>query len=138
MNSSARIKIALLSAALIVAAAVLWTVAGSRPGPTNITYTQFLQRVQAGQVAEVKIVAGDSGSSPATARLKDGRTVRTVLPSHYSPALAILEERLVDVEIQSASSQPLGILANATPFLLLLGLWVFLMTKRDWMLRWPR
>jgi hypothetical protein len=37
--------------------------------------------------------------------------------------LAILEDKLVDVEIQNASSELLRILANATPFLPLLGVW---------------
>lgn len=94
--------------------------------------------MQAGQVAQVIIAAGDSGSIPAIIHLKDGNTVQAILPAHYSPALAILEDKLVDVEIQNASSVPLRMLANATPFLLLLAVWVFLMTKRHWMLRWPR
>jgi ATP-dependent Zn protease len=136
MNSNARIKIALLSAALVLAAVVIWIVAGSRGGQATISYTQFLQGVQAGQIAQVIIAAGDSGSIPATIHLKDGKTVQTILPAHYSPALAILEDKLVDVEIQNASSVPLRILANATPFLLLLAVWVFLMFNRQRFLRW--
>jgi ATP-dependent Zn protease len=129
-------KTAFLIAALIFAAAVVWIFAGSHGGQTTINYTQFIQQVRAGQVTAVEIAAGNPGASPATIRLKDGRTSRTILPLDYSAALALLEDHVVNVEIQDASSSPMRLLVNATPFLLLAAVWVFLMFNRSRFLRW--
>jgi ATP-dependent Zn protease len=136
MNSSTKIKIALLCAVLVFAGVVVWIMASSHAGPATISYTQFVQRVRAGQVAGVEIAAGNLGASPATIHLKNGGTSRTVLPLDYSAALALLEEQLVNVEIQDASTSPMHLLVNATPFLVLLAVWVLLMFNRQWFLRW--
>jgi len=135
MNSIAKMKIAVVCAALVIAAAAAWMIAGSHRTQSTITYTQFIERVRAGQVAGVEI-AGNPGASPATIRLKDGSTTQTVLPLDYSAALALLEEQLVNVEIQDASTSPGRLLMNATPFFVLLAVWVFFMFNRPRFLRW--
>jgi ATP-dependent Zn protease len=61
--------------------------------------------------------------------LKDGKTVRTVLPSDYRDAVAAMQDNMVNVEIRDSSSGPLRLFINATPFLLLFGVWIFLMRK---------
>ncbi len=136
MNSIVKVRTAAVLAALLIAAAAVWMILGSHRTQPTITYTQFIERVRAGQVAGVEIAAGDRGASQATIRFKNGSTGRTVLPFDYSAALALLEEQLVIVEIQDASTSPGRLLLNATPFFLLLAVWVVLMFNRQWFLRW--
>lgn len=136
MNSIVRFRIAAVFAALLIAVATLWMIFGSHRTQPTITYTQFIERVRAGQVAGVEIAAGNPGASPATIRFKDGSTTQTVLPLDYSAALAVLEEQRANVEIQDASTSPGRLLMNATPFLVLLAVWVVLMFNRQWFLRW--
>jgi ATP-dependent Zn protease len=119
-------RIAILCAVVLCLAGLLWMAAGTGGGQSNLTYSQFLEQVRAGQVASVTIIASNSGVTPATCRLKDGNTVRTVLPSDYRDALAAMQDKLVNIEIQDSSSGRLRLLTNATPFFLLLALWVVL------------
>ena len=136
MNSKTKITIALLTAALLCAVILIWTVAGQRGGQSTISYSQFLQQVEAGRVAEVKISAGNSGADAAKVRLKDGSTTQTVLPLDYSAALGAMQRQTVNVEIQDASASPMRLVINAGPFLILLGVWIFLMTNRQLLGRW--
>jgi ATP-dependent Zn protease len=136
MNSVAKMRIAVVFVALLIAAAVVWMIVPSQRTQSTITYTQFIERVRAGQVAGVEIAAGSPGASQATIRFKDGTTTRTVLPFDYSAALARLEEHGVTVEIEDASRSTGRLLMNATPFFVLLGIWVVLMFTRPRFLRW--
>jgi cell division protease FtsH len=130
MNSKTKISIALLTAALLCAVILIWTVAGQR-GQSTISYSQFLQQVEAGRVAEVKISAGNSGADAAKVRLKDGSTTQTVLPLDYSAALRAMQRQTVNVEIQDASTSPMRLAISAGPFLILLALWIFFMRNRQ-------
>jgi ATP-dependent Zn protease len=111
-------------------AALAWIAFVARPrgGESTISYSQFLQQVQAGRVAEVKILAGNSGADDAQVRLKNGTTTNTVLPAHYSTALEAMQQAMVNVEIQDASNSPTRLALNAAPFLILLAVWVYFMT----------
>jgi ATP-dependent Zn protease len=131
-----KFRIVVAFVALVIASAAVWMYAHGHRVQSTITYTQFIERVRAGQVAGVEIAAGNLGASPATIHLKDGSTTQTVLPMDYSGALALLENQLVNVEIRDASSSPTQLLVNATPFLVLLAVWVFLMINRRRFLRW--
>jgi cell division protease FtsH len=86
---------------------------------TTVTYSEFLQKVDAGEVASV--------ASQTDGLLKNGATVRTVLPADYRDALAAMLQKLVNIEIQESS--PRRTLVNAAPFFLVLGVWVFLMFR---------
>ncbi len=104
--------------------------AGREGGQAKLTYSQFLEQVQAGQVAGVVVMTGNSGPIHAVCRLKDGNTVRTILPYDYRDALLTMQDHRVDVEIEDASSAPRQPLRNATPFLLLLAVWILLIMLR--------
>ena len=56
--------------------------------------------------------------------------MRTVLPSDYRDALVAMQDKLVNIEIQDSSSGPLRPILNAAPFLLLLGVWSFLVIRK--------
>ena len=128
MTSKARTMI--ICAAAVCLAGLLWMAAESRRGQTKLTYSQFLEQVRAGQVAGVIVIGSNSGATQATCRLKDGNTVRTVLPADYRDAMVAMQEKLVNVEIQDSSSGPLRFFTNATPFFLLLGVWIFFMLRK--------
>jgi ATP-dependent Zn protease len=123
-------KIAVFCAVVICLAGVLWMATGSSRGLTNLTYSQFLDQVRAGHVDSVTIVGSNSGASPATCRLKDGATVGTVLPSDYRDAIRTMQDKLVNIEIRDSASDPRRLLMNASPFLLLLAVWIFLMIRK--------
>jgi len=122
-------RIAIICSVMICLAGVLWMTAGSRRGPNKLTYSQFLEQVRTGQVISVMVIGSNSGVTQATYRLKDGKTVRTVLPSDSRPPMAATQSKLDDVEIQDASSGPLRLFINTTPFFLLVGVWVFFMMR---------
>ncbi|MBI3683888.1 MAG: hypothetical protein HY235_26230 [Acidobacteria bacterium] len=76
------------------------------------------------------VIGGNSGAIPAICRLKGGNTVRTVLPSDYRDAMVEMQDKAVNVEIRESSSGPLRLFINATPFFLLLGVWIFLLIRK--------
>ena len=127
MNS--KTKIAIACAVVICLAGLLWTT-GSRSGLTKLTYSEFLEQVRAGHVARVTIIGSNSGSTEATCHLKDSSTVGTVLPSDYRDAMVAMQDKLVNIEIKDSSSGPLRPIVNAVPFLLLLGVWIFLVVRK--------
>jgi cell division protease FtsH len=121
-------KIAIVCAVVICLAGVLWT-SGTQSSRTKLTYSEFLEQVRAGQIAGVTIHGSNAGATEATCHLKDGNTVRTVLPSDYRDAMAAMQDKLVNIEIQDSTSGPLRPIVNAAPFLLLMGVWIFLLIR---------
>jgi hypothetical protein len=75
-------------------------------------------------------MGGNSGAIQAICRLKDGNAVRTVLPSDYRDALVAMQNKLVNVEIRDSSSGSLRLVMKATPFFLLLGVWILLAIRK--------
>lgn len=129
MNSKA--KIAIFCAVLICVAGVLWMATASQRSLATVTYSQFLERVRTGQIAGVIVMGSNSGATQAICRLKDGNAVRTVLPSDYRDAMLAMQDKLVNVEIRDSSSGALQLFTNASPFLLLLGVWIVLVIRKS-------
>jgi len=127
MNSNAK-KI-VFWCVLIAVAALMWAVVRNGPNPVKATYSQFLEQVQAGQVSKATIVAAHNGANPVTYSLKNGGRVDSVLPHDYRDALEAMQQKMVNIEIRDASSQWLRVLGNASPFLILLGFWFFMMNR---------
>jgi len=114
---------------LVVVAALLWAVVRNGHNPPKATYSQFLEQVQAGQIGKATIEAEQTGANPVTYSLKDGSQARSVLPQDYRDALEAMRQKMVDIEIQDASSQWIRVLLNASPFLVLVGFWLFMMNR---------
>jgi ATP-dependent Zn protease len=127
---SSKGKIAITCAVVICVAGVLWMAITGQRSLTTYTYSQFLEQVHSGQVASVIVIGSNSGAVEATCRLKDGKTVRTVLPSDYRDALVAMQNKLVSIEIRDSFSGPFPLLIKATPFLLVLGIWIYLMIRK--------
>jgi ATP-dependent Zn protease len=128
MNS--RAKIAIICAVLIGVAGVLWVAITGQRSLTTLTYSQFLERVRTGHIAGAILIAGNSGATEAICRLKEGTEVRTVLPSDYRDALLAMLDNQVNIEIRGSAAGTLPLLTKASPFLLLLGVWIFLMIRK--------
>jgi ATP-dependent Zn protease len=128
MNSKA--KLAIVCALLIFVTGVLWMATTSQRSSNTLTYSQFLEKVRTGQIASVIVMGSNSGAVQTICRLKNGIAARTVLPADYRDAMVAMQDKLVNVEIQDSSSEPLHLLLNAAPFLLLLGLWIFLLIRK--------
>ena len=111
----------------IVVAALLWAIVQNERSP-KASYSEFLQQVQSGQVSRATVIASHSGANQITYSLKNGSHVETVVPADYSDVLDAMQEKMVNVDIRDA--QPwMGIVLNASPFLVLLGFWVFMMRR---------
>jgi|HubBroStandDraft_1064217.scaffolds.fasta_scaffold222116_1 cell division protease FtsH len=127
MNSKA--KAVVYWVVLFVVAALIWAVSQNKPNLTKATYSQFLQQVQAGQVSNATIEAEQTGVNPVMYSMKDGSQARSVLPGDYRDALAAMREKMVNIEIQDASAQWIRVFLNASPFLVLVGFWLFMMNR---------
>lgn len=127
MNSKATIAIICV---VLISVAGAWWLATSQRSLTPLTYSQFLEKVRNGQVASVIVMGSNSGAIQAICLLKDGRAERTVLPADYRDAMVAMQDKLVSIEIRESSSGSLQLMMNAAPFLLLLGVWIFLITRK--------
>ena len=123
---SSKAKIAMICAVVFGVAGVLWMATGSQRSLSTLTYSQFLEKVRAGQVENVIVMGSNSGAVEAICRVKDGNAARTVLPSDYRDAMAAMLAQTVNVEIRDSSSGSFRPVMNAAPFLLLLGVWILL------------
>jgi ATP-dependent Zn protease len=88
-----------ISAALICAIVVWSMVTSNKRTQATVNYSEFFARVRAGQVASV-IIEPSGDVSLAFCRLRDGTTVKTVLPRDYHEALAAIQDKQVNIEIR--------------------------------------
>lgn len=127
MNSKA--KTIVFWCVVIVVAALLWAVGQNKPNSPQATYSEFLEQVQAGKVGKATIVSADNGANPVIYSLKDGSQANWVLPSDYRDVLEAMQRNMVNIGIRDSSTQWPRVAANASPFLVLLGFWVFMMNR---------
>ncbi|MBS1854164.1 MAG: ATP-dependent metallopeptidase FtsH/Yme1/Tma family protein [Acidobacteria bacterium] len=123
-------RLAFFCALMICGAIVISILTTHRPSRGAVTYSEFLDRLQNGQVASVVIDAARSGAVEATLRLKDGGSARTVLPADYRDALRSMRDHLVNVEVRDSGAGVGQMLLKAAPFLALLGVWIVLIIRK--------
>jgi cell division protease FtsH len=123
------VKTAIFWVVMICTAFLLWNVvkSGSPGREQTYTFTKFMEEVRAGNVAEVTI----SNGNLVNGKLKSGNVVfRTVIPSNYPDIYASLQEQKVNIEVKEAqSSNWVTLLVNASPFILLIAFWIFMMRQ---------
>jgi cell division protease FtsH len=92
----------------------------------QITFTEFLTKVQEGQVKEVTITGGEVHGSYQNPSLK----LRTFIPINYPDLYKQLQDHAVNVEIKDASSGNwVSILINLSPFIVIFAFWIFMMRQ---------
>ncbi len=91
----------------------------------SIAYSDFLGRVEGGQVSSVTIQGQD-----LTAVLSDGKTVHSFIPRD-DKLVPLLLEKKVAVKAEPIEGQPwyISLLISLFPMILLIGIWVYLMRQ---------
>jgi cell division protease FtsH len=125
---NSNIKTAIFWLVLICVAVLLWTVVrtGNHRTERQITFTEFLSQVESGKVKEVTI----SGNDVHGVYANENAGLHTLVPTNYPELYNRLQEHNVNVDIKEASNGGwISLLVNASPFLLLLAFWVFMMRQ---------
>ncbi|KIE05918.1 ATP-dependent zinc metalloprotease FtsH [Candidatus Jidaibacter acanthamoeba] len=92
---------------------------------TKIPFSDFLNNVKSGNVAEVTI----RGSS-IEGKLSDGKVFNTLVPIYYPRVIDELTARNIKIDVvptESSINSLFGILLSWFPVLLLLGVWIYFM-----------
>jgi cell division protease FtsH len=125
---NSNVKTAILWVVLICVAVLLWQVVrtAKTPREKEITFSQFLADVEAGKVKKVII----SGTEVHGSYRDESAGLRTLIPANYPDTYKLLQEKGVDIEIKEVNSGNwISILVNASPFILLLAFWIFMMRQ---------
>jgi cell division protease FtsH len=113
-----------LACLVILLIAVVRTGQGRRE--QQITFTEFLTKVQEGQVKEVTITGGEVHGSYQNPSLG----LRTFIPLNYPDLYKQLQDHSVNVEIKDTSSGNwVSILVNLSPFIVIFAFWIFMMRQ---------
>ena len=97
--------------------------------PAQLTYTDFVAKVQAGEVKDVKFEISDVVQT-GTGTLKDGTKFTTIAPLYDASLYPLLVEKGVEGDFNKAQTSIwLTLLINVLPFVLLIGFWFFMMQR---------
>jgi cell division protease FtsH len=125
MNSN--VKTAVFWIVILCAVVLVWMAVRTGRGnpPKNLAVSEFVSLAQDGKVKDVNITGTDVQGT-----LVDNSTFHTQIPPNDSEMWKILREKGVKYNWkESAGNGWIGILFNAIPVLILLGLWIFMMRQ---------
>ena len=118
---------------MLATAVLLWQVVktGTPDKEQELNFTRFLDEVEAGNVAEVTIVGTNNAPPQIRGKLKkEGQAFKTVAPPNYPDMIKQLREKNVVIQVKEVSSSSwVSLLVQASPFLLLIGFWIFMMRQ---------
>jgi len=98
---------------------------GQAAGAREITYSQLLSRIDSGQV-ESAVIRGPT----VEVRDSDGKSYTAVTPNNQDELVNRLESQGADISVKPAGGITLvGVLIQALPILLLIGVWIFFMRQ---------
>ena len=126
MNSN--VKTIIFWAVLIGVAVLLWAVVknGHQKPDRPLNFSEFLSEVEAGNIKSVSI----NGTSVKGDFISGNNSFHTEVPSSYPKLYDMLSEKKVQMSFESSNPNSwLSILVNASPFLLLIGFWIFMMRQ---------
>jgi cell division protease FtsH len=129
LNSTVRTLIVWL--AIFVVVILLWnTVQAGRVTRVSLTFTEFLEQVEKGQIAEVTIRGQELiGSFTEGGQYPEGDHFYTYLPE-YPNLVEELRDSGVVIKAEEPKENPLlQFLFGWAPFLLIIGLWIFFMRQ---------
>ncbi|MDR1857729.1 MAG: ATP-dependent zinc metalloprotease FtsH [Desulfovibrio sp.] len=116
----------MLWAVIVMAMAMMFNVVQQpQVGHQRVPYTDFLDRVETGQILAVTIQGHTLiGRSP------DGKTIQTYAPQDFSMVNRLLEKK-IEIKAEPPEEQPwyMTILISWFPMLLLIGVWIFFMRQ---------
>jgi cell division protease FtsH len=111
---------------LIVVGVLIWNFSTSfQPRDRVISFTEFMQRVDSGQVASVTITGNE-----VTGIDKSSETFRLIVPQQYEGLANRLQDKGVQITAKQPSTSPwASLLYSWAPILLMIGFWIFLMRQ---------
>jgi len=125
---NSNVKTLIFWVVLICVAVLLFAVVRTGQGIKEdpITFTQFLEKVTAGEVKEVTIADRDTHGVYQNPNLG----FHTQVPANYPDLYKLLNDKKVNITIKDTSSGGwVSILLNASPFIVLLAFWIFMMRQ---------
>ena len=127
MNSN--IKTLIFWVILVLVAVLLFTVvkSGNSPKEQTLTFTEFLDKVKSSEVKDVTIADRDAHGAYQNSNTGG---YHTQIPANYPQLYDLLNDKKVNVTIKDTSSGNwISILLNASPFIVLLAFWIFMMRQ---------
>jgi cell division protease FtsH len=128
---SSNVKTAVFWIVIICAVVLVYMAVKTGRGetPKNLTAYEFVQDVQDGKIKNADI----TGGTDVTGTMSDnGATVKyhSSIPATYPDIYKALQDKHVNyTSKESTGSGWVGLLFNAVPILILLGLWIFMMRQ---------
>jgi cell division protease FtsH len=125
---NSNIKTLIFWVVLICVAVLLFAVVRTGQGPKEqaLSFTEFLDKVQEGQVKEVTI----TGTEVHGLFQNPNLGLHTYIPANYPSLIDLLREKKVVTTYKDANSGSwISILLNASPFIVLLAFWIFMMRQ---------
>ncbi|HWQ00199.1 MAG TPA: ATP-dependent zinc metalloprotease FtsH, partial [Vicinamibacterales bacterium] len=114
---------------LVVVAVLIWNFSTGLQGPEQpITFSEFIKKVDEGEVEEVKFV----GCCEITGRFKVGTTTRfrTYAPPQFEGLANKLVEKNVIVHAEKEQPSPwASVFYSYAPILLMIGFWIFIVRQ---------
>src|ERR1035438_538539 len=99
----------------------------SGPKDQNLTFTEFSAKVKAGSVDKVTITGNEVHG---TYKSNPNATLHTFIPVNYPDIIKEMQENGVNVDIKDTSSSGwVSILMNASPFIVVIAFWIFMMRQ---------
>ena len=126
---SSNIKQILFWVVIFLVVAMLFVVVRTTQGPkdTNLTFTEFVAKVEAGSVDKVTITGNEVHG---TYKSNPNAGLHTFIPVNYPDIIKQMQEHGVNVDIKDTSSSGwVSILINASPFIVVIGFWIFMMRQ---------
>jgi len=117
---------------LVVVGVLIWQFStGLRPNPSPIPFSQFLQKVEVGDVASVVITGNEITGTYKDGNLGDGSSkFRSYAPTQYEGLANKLAEKGIVIEARAESASPwTALLYSWAPILLMIGFWIFIMRQ---------
>jgi cell division protease FtsH len=113
-------------ALLLVALFNLFQNPAQRRGTSEVSYTQFMEKVEKGEVKAVTIQDGQ-----ITGQFSDGRPFVTFAPQNDPDVIRTLREKKVEIRVRPKEEPGIlpSILISWFPLLLLIGFWLFFMRQ---------
>ncbi|HJO04746.1 MAG TPA: ATP-dependent zinc metalloprotease FtsH [Acidobacteriota bacterium] len=127
MNAGAGIKQVALWLVVIAIAIVVYNVFNESALPdTEIPFSDFLDRVESGDVARVKITGATIDGELA----ESGRPFTSVRPEGWDGLVDLLREHGVGMDVEASNQSPyIAALISWAPMLILIGVWIFFMRQ---------
>jgi cell division protease FtsH len=116
---------------LVVVGVLIWQFSvGLRPSPSSIPFSEFIKRVNAGDVVSVVITGNEITGTMAGNSGNGSEKFRTYAPAQYDRLGNLLDEKGVAIEAKPESTSPWAtLLYSWAPILLMIGFWIFIMRQ---------